>query len=62
MLRAADEFQQALEAVEFCMPDTKIIHNVSVEAASSPHEIQSLLVSQFTRLLDGLKYATSLQH
>jgi [acyl-carrier-protein] S-malonyltransferase len=46
MLRAADEFQQALEAVEFCMPDTKIIHNVSVEAASSPHEIQSLLVSQ----------------
>ena len=46
MLRAADEFQQALEAVEFFMPDTKIIHNVSVEAASSPHEIQSLLVSQ----------------
>ena len=46
MLRAADEFQKALEAVEFCMPDTKIIHNVSVDTASSSNEIQSLLVSQ----------------
>lgn len=46
MLRAADEFQKALETVEFCMPDTKIIHNVSVDTASSSNEIQSLLVSQ----------------
>ena len=28
------------------MPDTKIIHNVSADSATSPQDIQSLLVSQ----------------
>jgi [acyl-carrier-protein] S-malonyltransferase len=46
MLKAADEFQQPLEDVEINLPDTKIIHNASVNTASSCDEIRSLLVSQ----------------
>ena len=46
MLKAADEFQQSLEEVEINLPDTKIIHNASVNTASSCDEIRSLLVSQ----------------
>jgi [acyl-carrier-protein] S-malonyltransferase len=46
MLSAAEEFQHALESIKFRMPDTKILHNVSVNTASSTAEIPSLLVSQ----------------
>ena len=46
MADAATEFQQTLNALEFKIPDTKIIHNVSVDSVSSAKEIPSLLVSQ----------------
>ena len=45
MQEAANEFQQSLNDVEFKMPDTKIIHNVSASQASSK-DIAPLLVSQ----------------
>ena len=43
---AADEFKNTLNTVEFNMPDTKIIHNVSVDSVSLPEDIPSLLISQ----------------
>ena len=46
MLDAANEFQKSLNDIQFNMPDTKIIHNVSADSATSPQDIQSLLVSQ----------------
>tara|TARA_Y100000768_G_C23613178_1_gene511475 strand:- start:266 stop:580 length:315 start_codon:yes stop_codon:yes gene_type:complete len=46
MLEAADEFQKSLNAIKFRMPDTKIIHNVSVDSVLSSHDIAPLLVSQ----------------
>ena len=46
MVEAADEFKNTLNTVEFNMPDTKIIHNVSVDSASLPEDIPSLLISQ----------------
>jgi [acyl-carrier-protein] S-malonyltransferase len=46
MQDAANEFQQSLNDIEFNMPDTKIIHNVSVDSVSLPQDIPPLLVSQ----------------
>jgi [acyl-carrier-protein] S-malonyltransferase len=46
MVEAADEFKNTLNTVEFKMPDTKIIHNVSVDSVSLPEDIPSLLISQ----------------
>jgi len=46
MVEAADEFKNTLNTVEFNMPDTKIIHNVSVDSVSLPEDIPSLLISQ----------------
>ena len=46
MLSVADEFQKTLEAVKFNIPDTNIIHNVSVNSSTSSRDIPSLLVSQ----------------
>jgi [acyl-carrier-protein] S-malonyltransferase len=46
MQDAANEFQQSLNDIEFNMPDTKIIHNVSVDSVSLPQDIPALLVSQ----------------
>ena len=46
MLEAANEFQKSLNAIQFRMPDKKIIHNVSVDSVTSSHDIPSLLVSQ----------------
>ena len=46
MQDAANEFQKTLNDIEFNMPDTKIIHNVSVDSVSSPQDIPPLLVSQ----------------
>ncbi len=46
MVGAADEFKKTLNTVEFNMPDTKIIHNVSVDSVSLPEDIPSLLISQ----------------
>jgi len=46
MQDAANKFQQSLNDIEFNMPDTKIIHNVSVDSVSLPQEIPPLLVSQ----------------
>tara|TARA_B100001093_G_scaffold360621_1_gene345326 strand:+ start:2855 stop:3793 length:939 start_codon:yes stop_codon:yes gene_type:complete len=46
MQDAANEFQQSLNDIEFNMPDTKIIHNVSVNSVSLPQDIPPLLVSQ----------------
>ena len=46
MQDAAKEFQQSLNDIEFNMPDTKIIHNVSVDSVSLPQDIPPLLVSQ----------------
>ena len=46
MKEAANEFQKTLNTVQFSMPDTKIIHNVSVDLVSSAQEISPLLVSQ----------------
>ena len=46
MVGAADEFKNTLNTVEFNMPDTKIIHNVSVDSVSLPEDIPSLLISQ----------------
>ena len=46
MLDAADKFKQSLNDVEFNMPNTKIIHNVSVDSVSSPLDIPPLLISQ----------------
>ena len=46
MQHAANEFQQSLNDIEFNMPDTKIIHNVSVDSVSLPQDIPPLLVSQ----------------
>ena len=46
MLNAADDFKQCLNDVEFHMPNTKIIHNVTVDSVSSPLEIPALLISQ----------------
>ena len=46
MQDAANKFQQNLNDIQFNMPDTQIIHNVSVDSVSSPQEIPHLLVSQ----------------
>jgi len=46
MLDAADKFKQSLNDVEFNMPNTKIIHNVTVDSVSSPLDIPPLLISQ----------------
>ena len=46
MLDAADKFEQSLNDVEFNMPNTKIIHNVTVDSVSSPLDIPPLLISQ----------------
>ena len=46
MLSVADEFQKTLEAVKFNIPDTNIIHNVSVNSSTSSRDIPSLLVTQ----------------
>jgi [acyl-carrier-protein] S-malonyltransferase len=46
MQDAANQFQQNLNNIQFNMPDTQIIHNVSVDSVSSPREIPPLLVSQ----------------
>ena len=46
MQDAANEFQQSLNDIEFNMPDTKIINNVSVDSVSLPQDIPPLLVSQ----------------
>ncbi|MDC0443383.1 ACP S-malonyltransferase [Gammaproteobacteria bacterium] len=46
MQDAANKFQQNLNDIQFNMPDTQIIHNVSVDSVSSPQEIPPLLVSQ----------------
>jgi [acyl-carrier-protein] S-malonyltransferase len=46
MRDAANQFQQNLNDIQFNMPDTQIIHNVSVDSVSSPQEIPPLLVSQ----------------
>ena len=46
MLDAADKFKQSLNDVEFNMPNTKIIHNVTVDYVSSPLDIPPLLISQ----------------
>jgi len=46
MQDAANKFQQNLNDIQFNMPDTQIIHNVSVDLVSSPQDIPPLLVSQ----------------
>ena len=46
MLDAADKFKQSLNDVEFNMPNTKIIHNVTVDSVLSPLDIPPLLISQ----------------
>ena len=46
MQDAANQFQQNLNDIQFNMPDTQIIHNVSVDSVSSPQDIPPLLVSQ----------------
>ena len=46
MQNASNEFQQSLNDIQFKMPDTKIIHNVSVKSVSSSEDIAPLLVSQ----------------
>ena len=46
MTKAAEEFEQALKKIEFKMPNTKILHNVSVDSATSIEDLHSLLVSQ----------------
>jgi [acyl-carrier-protein] S-malonyltransferase len=46
MQNAANQFQQNLNNIQFNMPDTQIIHNVSVDSVSSPQDIPPLLVSQ----------------
>ena len=46
MQDAANKFQQNLNDIQFNMPDTQIIHNVSVDPVSSPQDIPPLLVSQ----------------
>ena len=46
MRDAANQFQQNLNDIQFNMPDTQIIHNVSVDSVSSPQDIPPLLVSQ----------------
>ena len=46
MQDAANKFQQNLNDIQFNMPDTQIIHNVSVDSVSSPQDIPPLLVSQ----------------
>jgi [acyl-carrier-protein] S-malonyltransferase len=46
MQDAANQFQQNLNDIQFNMPDTKIIHNVSVDSVSLPQDIPALLVSQ----------------
>ena len=46
MLDAAEKFKQSLNDVEFNMPNTKIIHNVTVDSVLSPMDIPPLLISQ----------------
>ena len=46
MKDAANQFQQNLNDIQFNMPDTQIIHNVSVDSVSLPQDIPPLLVSQ----------------
>ena len=46
MLDAAEKFKQSLNDVEFNMPNTKIIHNVTVDSVLSPLDIPPLLISQ----------------
>ena len=46
MKDAANQFQQTLNDIQFNMPDTQIIHNVSVDSVSLPQDIPPLLVSQ----------------
>ena len=46
MQDAANKFQQNLNDIQFNMPDTQIIHNVSVDPVSSPQDNPPLLVSQ----------------
>jgi [acyl-carrier-protein] S-malonyltransferase len=63
MLDAANEFQQSLNAIQFNMPDTKIIHNVSVDSVSSSQDIPSLLVSQLhspVRWVETCKFISTL--
>jgi len=63
MSEAADEFKQILETAKFKMPDKKIIHNVTVEAASSLEELRSMLVSQLdspVRWVEICRYIASM--
>ena len=46
MQDVANQFKQNLNDIQFNMPDTQIIHNVSVDSVSSPQDIPPLLVSQ----------------
>ena len=46
MRSAADEFTQALDALEIQQPEIPVVHNVSADVADSPDHIRQLLSAQ----------------
>tara|TARA_Y100001936_G_scaffold196603_1_gene197156 strand:+ start:5011 stop:5949 length:939 start_codon:yes stop_codon:yes gene_type:complete len=63
MLSASDEFKTTLESVKFNKPNTSIIHNVSVNSATSSKDITSLLISQLhspVRWVETCKFISTL--
>lgn len=62
MSEVAEEFERSLKTIELQMPDTKILHNVSADSATSLENLHSLLVSQLyspVRWVETCKYIHS---